>query len=362
MRINHLEFHNTASQWRLEKTTFNDLTLLVGASGVGKTRILKAIYTLKEIALGKSFNGIEWQLNFDDEAGNNYNWHGKYGSISKEDLYVNEWQESGETTNMIFEKIDRNGIRLAERSRQITKFKDKKIPQLSLDESLIKLLREETLIQPLYQNLLKITFSNRLFHQIDPYLYPQKSNGEYKINGFIGQLYPLYLNNTTTFKQIVTTFQDIFPLIEDIKLQPVIDGIFGKNIKIFFKERGVDQWLTQSEISSGMLKTLFLVAELHLVADGTVILIDEFENSLGSNCIDEVTSILQSNDRNIQLIITSHHPFVINNIDFEHWKVVTRNGNVVRTHDTSKFNLGRSRHKAFMQLINLEEYRTGIAL
>ncbi|MGB3265930.1 MAG: ATP-binding protein, partial [Microcoleus sp.] len=86
---------------------------------------------------------------------------------------------------------------------------------------------------------------------------------------------------------------------------------------------------------------------------------DEFENSLGINCIDVVTDLIVEN-RNIQFILTSHHPYIINNIGMEHWKIVTRQGGVVTVKDAKDLNLGKSRHQAFTQLINLEEYSEGI--
>ena len=44
----------------------------------------------------------------------------------------------------------------------------------------------------------------------------------------------------------------------------------------------------------------------------------------------------------------------------EYWKIVTRRGGVVTVRDAKDFNLGKSRHQAFLQLINLEEYSEGI--
>lgn len=94
---------------------------------------------------------------------------------------------------------------------------------------------------------------------------------------------------------------------------------------IYIKEKGVSHWIHQGQISSGMLKTLLHISELYLSTQDTVILIDEFENSLGINCIDVVTELLLEN-RNMQFIITSHHPYIINNIPMEYWKIVTRRG------------------------------------
>jgi ABC-type polar amino acid transport system ATPase subunit len=65
MKINRFSFHDKARGWRLEPVQFKDLTLLIGASGVGKTLILDSILTLKAIANGSSFKGVEWEIEFE---------------------------------------------------------------------------------------------------------------------------------------------------------------------------------------------------------------------------------------------------------------------------------------------------------
>ncbi|BDA67543.1 hypothetical protein RIVM261_069390 [Rivularia sp. IAM M-261] len=90
-----------------------------------------------------------------------------------------------------------------------------------------------------------------------------------------------------------------------------------------------------------------------------VILIDEFENSLDVNSIDILTDLLIEN-KNIQFIITSHYPYIINKLAMEHGKIITRQGNVVTAKDIKEYNLPKSRHQAFMELINLNDYREGI--
>ncbi|MEP0852923.1 MULTISPECIES: AAA family ATPase [Cyanophyceae] len=140
------------------------------------------------------------------------------------------------------------------------------------------------------------------------------------------------------------------------------NNFFSDFFFISIKERGIDQWIVQGEISSGMFKTLMQISELYLAPEGSVILIDEFENSLGVNCIDVLTEDLLAQNRNLQFIITSHHPYIINNIGMEHWKIVTRRGGVVTVKDAKNFNLGKSRHQAFIQLLNLEAYSEGIAV
>lgn len=108
-----------------------------------------------------------------------------------------------------------------------------------------------------------------------------------------------------------------------------------------------------------MYRSLIHIAEMYLCADGTVFLIDEFENSLGINCINDLTQEMLESDRELQFIITSHHPYIINNIDFKYWKLVTRNGSIVKTREINDFIKGQSSHDRFMQLIQLSQYKTG---
>ena len=66
------------SGWNVENIRFNPmLTLLVGASGVGKTRILNFINVLCLIAKGFSYNGIKWKVEF-EQNGRDYIWEGEF--------------------------------------------------------------------------------------------------------------------------------------------------------------------------------------------------------------------------------------------------------------------------------------------
>jgi AAA15 family ATPase/GTPase len=103
-----------------------------------------------------------------------------------------------------------------------------------------------------------------------------------------------------------------------------------------------------------MFKTLMYISQLYLSPNNSVILIDEFENSLGVNCIDSVTELILNN-QNSQFIITSHHPYIINNISPAFWKIVTRQGSLVTVKNAQDFHISNSRQKAFIDLINILE-------
>jgi Fe-S cluster assembly ATPase SufC len=126
---------------------------------------------------------------------------------------------------------------------------------------------------------------------------------------------------------------------------------------VYIKEKGVESWIDQGDISSGMYRTIIHIAELYLSPNGSLIIIDEFENSLGINCIDAVTEDLILDQGDLQFILTSHHPYIINNIPMDYWKIVTRKGGVVTVRNAKELNLGKSKHQAYLQLINkLETY------
>ena len=81
MKILLIELKDTSTGWTLEKTEFDSLTLLVGASGVGKTRILRVIQWLVDVAEGKWFNGLSWRLEFYSNKGNHYIWSGEFEGV-----------------------------------------------------------------------------------------------------------------------------------------------------------------------------------------------------------------------------------------------------------------------------------------
>jgi len=107
------------------------------------------------------------------------------------------------------------------------------------------------------------------------------------------------------------------------------------------------------------MKVLLRLTELHLSAQNSVILMDEIENSLGPNCLPALVDLFLVERRDLQFILTSHHPYVLNNIDHSHWKILTRDGSVVTAHDASEFHIGESYQKAYIELINHPAYETG---
>ena len=88
MKINRFSYHDKARGWRLEPVQLKDLTLLIGASGVGKTLILNSILTLQAIADGTSFKGVEWEMEFETIENLKYKWKGAFENKGYDYFYI----------------------------------------------------------------------------------------------------------------------------------------------------------------------------------------------------------------------------------------------------------------------------------
>lgn len=386
MYIKSLSYEDQSTGWKLEKIEFNNpLTLLVGVSGVGKTRILKAIQTLKEVVCAGISKPIEWDIQFVTENGFFYRWCGKFYSRF---ISTSEYVDSDgyiAYTEIEYEKIFINNELIIDRNVDSIFFNGKETVKLSREESVIYILKEESIIKYIYY-----AFNNIVINDLENNSGSIKKSrlSEKEINlkldrykklpdirnsneSLLNKLYFLQKNDTKSFDFIVNNYIDIFSYVDDLKIDLRLPSFLAISVLpnmpnrysfyIRIKEKKVSNWIEEENLSSGMLKTFLQLAEIYLCADNSVILIDEFENSLGINCIDELTSSILTSERNLQFIITSHHPYIINNIGISHWKIVTRDGSVVTATDAEKFGIGKSKHQAFTQLINLDAYTDGVA-
>ncbi len=362
MTIKEFSYEDKSSGWRLDKLQLGKINLLVGASGAGKTQILKALKRIGFLAEGDEYNDddimyshFQWQIILEEQE-NTYLWEGERNS------------------EIIHENISINGENIVKRDYKKTFFKGQETFKLSTHHSIINILEEEDLITPIANGLSRILYNDfatdttlsKLTEEIYSSRFKKKPK-EYDIvtlrENFdleiIEKICFIFKFDKDKFNQLIANFSSIFPQIEDAKFDNNEDARF---ITLYFKDKNSESWLPPSKMSSGMLRVFLQLAEIYLCPDGTVFLIDEFENSLGINCIDELTKVILNSNRNLQFVITSHHPYIINNIPFEYWKIVTRKGNIITTHAASEYNLGRSKHDRFMQLLQLEEYQTGITL
>ena len=373
MKIQSFKFSNHKENWHIEEVKFEDLNLLVGGSGVGKTRILKALNLICDIAKGRNRNldDLEWSINF-SHLGQNYRWELKSSSIKNEEIFIN--LNESEQTEIVYEKLvryddDDSELEILLRNDSDSKFNNEKLPKLKRTESAITLLSEEDLIIPVRQAFKQLIFNFQLPQELILTLSIDSSSATHLSNKInidnvkeyfareppvlkalrLQEFFPLIFN------EIKESYIDIFPDVKDVKVSSERDS--DGDLMLFFEiqENGVEEWIPQQQISSGMFRTLIFLVQVISAPKESVILIDEFENSLGINCMAELTDFILDKSPNVQFILTSHHPYIINNIPWKTWQIVSKSGNKVKVRkasDIPALDTASSLDK-FTQLINL---------
>lgn len=365
MKIKSLTFVNHKTGWNIKDAQFANTTLLVGASGVGKTQILRALLALRDISKGTSLNAVEWDVWF-SQNGKEYRWGGKFGLDEKQE------GESWSTTKqypVVKEYLLIDDTELISRDKDEIKYKGEKIVKLDPNRSAISLLKEEedvanavVAFRQIYQldtddrlTCISTVPCDRSFCNMTLDDIEKQRSGNTMVSLFL-----LKENNLPEYSAISEIFKGIFPLVEKIDFTLTLMNEKRAMPVLRIKEKGCDAWISSGAVSSGMYRALSQIVTLTLAKDGDVILIDEFENGLGVNCIDLLADLVRNPDADVQMIITSHHPYIINTMPTSQWKVVTRNGSDVSIHNASELNIGtHSHHDAFMQLLQTNAYKTG---
>ena len=384
MRLISLRFNDPQAGWQLEEMQFfPDVTLLVGLSGVGKTRILDTIKRLKRVAGGDSGSdlwGTTWELKFHQDD-HEFTWCGEFESRDIEEHpqryfgpFFDMADELQPKPKLLSELLTCDGQPLAKRHGDSIILNGQRTPKLSQEESLIHILRNEEGISQAHKGLEAILFVDHTEHSSRGFSFATQNVESLKrkltsIEQIRSADIPTtlklalaYENCPDTFQEIASQYTDAFPYVEELSIEFVeVGGPFGKVPRVFMREQGVEKPIPQEAISSGMLRTLLHLSRMALWPDGTVVLIDEFENSFGINCINFVTNDLMVQSHRLQFVLTSHHPYIINNIDKRYWKIVSRSGMLVKVLDSTLL-AGDSSHEAFLQLLNLPEYAEGIVV
>ncbi|QRN97539.1 ATP-binding protein [Archangium violaceum] len=350
---------------------------------MGKTRILRAIRTVQRIGLGGSVAYAEQGFRFDvrfEHEGQDYSWQldrGVRGPMPGED-------DAGAAPSMdrsivvLGERLIRGQEEpLVERDAERFLFKQQALPMLDRSASAVKLLDEpsiERLRQAFARGFLGELDAQGIVHSVlraatqvaRDHLSLESLRRSAGIHPVL-KAFVLQEKVPEQFEHLKQLFIDIFPTVEDLRvaheeLAQSSSGLPADRLSFTLKERGVPTWIEARDISSGMARTLTHLVDLMLAPAGTVVLIDEFENSLGVNCMGPLTDFVLSRANDLQFIITSHHPYIINNIPKAYWKLVRRKGSTVRVEPASEIPAlqGTSAQDDFIRLINSPEFEEGM--
>lgn len=391
MAVTSFRFHDEVEDWTLEETAFApDITLLVGASGVGKTRILDALQTARRAGLGPTIApmaGRDWDLEAHTRTGR-YLWHVHMASRGPRAAPGSDDRGNGERADgpaVEQERLELTGHKPAIIERKPDSFclNGSELPQgLKADQSAVSLFESDEWVAPFHTALSSLNTASEEVPSL-----PVSAEDVLTLDGRFASLEALRQSTADVhtvvgayhlarlcpgeYAAAVLAFQTAFDTVTDVRVglrsemlgRPQSIGGRWDWLTVGIRERGVSGWVTGTSLSDGMWKTLSTLFRIRLAPSGSTIMVDEFENSLGVNCLPELTEQILDRAGEVQFILTSHHPYVINKIPVENWSVVVRSGSTVRCLRASEIpelrGWSRSHHEAFQLLLQSEAYRHG---
>lgn len=367
VKIQWIEFENLKTGLKIEKIRFNkDITLLIGLSGAGKTQILNAVEYSLNLAIHKDMLLCPYRVGLGLFIDNDeYEWFYEINKINEDELIIDEESKYGFT----MERLWHNGELIFERKNQnVTVIGYDKVPQPKKDESLLLQYSEDEGFETLISGIRKLysvdielevrggigseSFSRLKSKAVS--MIKNEENVEFKAFSHLPVALKLYIAKyyyEDLYIKIFDAIKELFIEIEDIDVEKDdVREMYLVSMQVYGKK------LMQNDISNGMLKTIYYMIELFTMSEDSLVLIDEFENGLGVNCIDLLSETMLSERDDIQFIMTSHHPKIINAIDKDKWKIIDRDGMTVKNSGSEAYGVGNSQHDAYFNLINRWEY------
>jgi predicted ATP-dependent endonuclease of OLD family len=352
---------------------FERVNLLVGDSGTGKTKFLNTIDNFFRQLVS---NSVRWAGNWDVDFEIN-------GTVYHYQIDVEQSTKSSREKMIKKEILTNHTKELFRRENGSIIWKNKEMPKLSSDKSCFSLLEDDDIL-PVYNNMKKVIarrFSgdelNKNFQlgtivsntPENPVPSHIRNIGDLAVEpvDFHNKMYLLNKLSPKDYKKVIFLIKTAFPFIVEadvqdmIKVIPNFQGPLHTHV-FSIREKNIEKWIPTNDISSGMQKLFLLILDTVLLQDSGILLIDEYENSLGINAINFLPDLIENISDNCQFIITSHHPYIINNIPIESWRVFHRDGSNV--HITNGIELkekySQSRQEHFIQLINDPIYKGGV--
>jgi predicted ATPase len=369
--------------WEFNEIDVRRINLFVGATGSGKSRLLNTLSSIGDFAGGAEgvFKAGGWKMQFRDQD-----------KVYKWSCHSIDSPKTGQVVESESLVLAENGVEqeIFARAGADFTYNKAKLPRLSPNTTALYLFREELAVAPIQKWFADIRrrnfYGDDLVQACAIQSMPKNVElaSQEEERKLVGQpkgvtlKIPLSLSarlgllkkaKPQVFFDIANLYRSVFPNIEKCD---VVDAI-ELNIKLPFsdsgqtpifviKERHVDKQVMLPEFSSGMQKVLLIITDVLTLPRFGTYLIDEYENSLGVNAIGFLPELLLEYGADNQFFITSHHPYLINNMPVNDWHIFHRKGSKVTIKPGREFaeKFGASKQQAFIQLMNDPFYSEGV--
>lgn len=373
MIIQEIYYFDARREIKIKEMKFDKFNALVGVSGAGKTTIIRAINAILNIASGNSEPSDTWKISFLDDEKNEIKWEGSYSKNIDFD------EKGNEISELIKEKLTKNGKEIVQRNKNKIMYNGNKLPVIDKYKSLIYVLRDDPIVSQIYKSIKSIViilnnstghshtgataiFSSKSIENIKKKINNNKENilqilNDEKANCRKRIFFIHKYRRDDIFEDFLFTYTNIFPDVKDIIPEIKRSSSNERDSSTLHIKLKMTSGILveQFEISSGMFKTMMILSELMFGNKKSPIIIDEIENSLGINCLSEITSELKSAEN--QVILTTHHPQIIEDTDPKFYRIIKRTGGVITSDPAKVITNSSSHHDRFIQLINSPQYK-----
>lgn len=375
MYINWIEYENRTSGQKISHVDFNRLNLLVGASAAGKTTILRVISQfILAISMGHSIKehcSIRMSFSIEDRLSGGkkikeYLWELR---TKEENVLAAEDSSACPICYEMLHELQGKKDIISRQDNRINIDGYENLPQVPKLQSAIYIFRENAPFNAIIddmrgamtlynQNVAFNPVSTELLEQIKKIIQDARKNERpirwhYAVqNKFPISLLIYIVKNTLPdrYDDFLEDLQEIFPEIEEVH----INQIASDDGKYYLSIRQNGNLILQPDISSGIMRTIYVLSCIHFCESNALIMFDELENSLGVNCLDEVVERIrqQSIENKAQFMLTSHHPYIINQIPVKSWLIVSQKDDVIESRRAEELGLGKMQRERFFELIN----------
>lgn len=375
MFIDWIEYENKTTGQIIERIEFQRLNLLVGPSAAGKTQILKVLSDFLQVAAyGRAiYSACRFRIGFqmdenpyaDDGAVRSFQWE-----IETGEAYTMQGEDERPAHQIISEQLTSGHEELFSRREEEIKIQDyDRIPAIAKDKSILYVFQGNKPFDSIAEDMRLVASLYKQGVAFEPipvkwvgdlvkaFQDTKQPSEDFRFHMLAESVMPIgvdihlaKMHMSDLFDAFLMDVQDVFPEIEMIDIYPsaVYPGKYVIRVQID------GRWIEQQDISSGMLRTMWIFALLHFRCRHTTILFDELENSLGVNCLDSVVERIRMKaaEEGTQFILTSHHPYIINQIPTADWLLISQDKGIITGKKAADVGIGKTSRDQFVALLN----------
>jgi AAA15 family ATPase/GTPase len=345
------------SEWRVEECRLSQTNLIVGKNATGKTKIVRAIYTLSELlsesgSLAPQPKSYEWRLLFDidrPEEKTEYILKIEKGLVIKEKLII------GSKNNEPLLDRDESG-----KGTIFAKELDQDIRFQTDPTELAVVKRRDSIQHPFLENLYQWSSSLRFYEfgaqlgkntmaRIPFTIELLKNKTDFKDSDYVIGIFVLGKQEIGDqfIQAIISDMTKIgYQLSEvGIKVPSFINSdISAADISedlpqsLYIKEADLTSVTEQAEISQGMFRALSLFIQINyslLASKPSCIVIDDIGEGLDYQRSSSIIKILikKAETGLIQLIMTTNDEFIMNGVPLKYWSLIERTPGSAKLHN-----------------------------